>query len=243
MKIRFPERLKKPGYRWLGLVVLICVVLTSPRWGRAILHELEYFRVHTLEIKGTIYLEPSDVVSRLRVDTLRSLFDDLSPLYERLSNHPQIASAKITRKPPGRLVVTVSENLPVALVPSEDGLQPFDSAGRALPIDPSRTDLDLPVIRGGGKAVASAELLNMLGLLRVQYPDIYTRISQVQRNRAGDVIFVLTPALRVRMHLGVAPERFRDIFPVEADLARRNERALELDLRFRDQVVARLARH
>jgi cell division protein FtsQ len=44
----------------------------------------------------------------------------------------------------------------------------------------------------------------------------------------------------VRASAGVAPQRFRDIFPVESDLARRNERAAELDIRYRDQVVARL---
>jgi len=34
--------------------------------------------------------------------------------------------------------------------------------------------------------------------------------------------------------------RLADIFPVESDLARRQLRAEELDLRYRDQVIARL---
>jgi cell division protein FtsQ len=37
----------------------------------------------------------------------------------------------------------------------------------------------------------------------------------------------------------VTVARFRDILPVEADLARNHLRAVELDLRFRDQVIAR----
>jgi len=40
--------------------------------------------------------------------------------------------------------------------------------------------------------------------------------------------------------LDVTPERLAEIFPVEADLARRQARVAELDLRFRDQVIARL---
>ena len=40
----------------------------------------------------------------------------------------------------------------------------------------------------------------------------------------------------------VTADRLTDIVPVEQDLARRNLRAVELDLRFRDQVVARLQR-
>jgi cell division protein FtsQ len=233
--VPFPQRLKKPGYRYLALILLIIAGVTSPRWGRALLHEFSFFHVQTIEIRGTRYLQPTDVVARLRVDTLQSVFDDVAPLETRLTSHPQVSSAKITRKPPGTLVVTITENLPVALVPSADGLQPYDSAGTPLPIDPSLTELDLPILSGFDKST-----LHLLGTLRAQNPTIYARISQVQRERSGDVIFVLTPALRVRTDKGVAPDRFHDIFPVESDLARRNERPVELDLRYRDQVIARL---
>lgn len=236
MKLGLSERLKKPGYRYLAGLLVIVAIITSPRWGRALLHEFAYFRVQTLEIRGTRFLEPADVVARLRVDTLRSIFDDVVPLEERLRSHPQIAKAEISRRPPGTLIVSIVENLPVALIPSSDGLQPYDSAGKALPIDPAQTAMNVPILRSR----ANEKLLGLLGILRAGHPHIYNRISQIQQDRDGDVIFVLTPALRVRASVGVAPERFNDIFPVEADLARRNERPVELDLRYRDQVVARL---
>jgi hypothetical protein len=40
--------------------------------------------------------------------------------------------------------------------------------------------------------------------------------------------------------LDVAPARLGEIIPVEQDLARRQARVAELDLRYRDQVIARL---
>jgi hypothetical protein len=46
--------------------------------------------------------------------------------------------------------------------------------------------------------------------------------------------------LPVRAMLDVTPDRLAEIFPVEADLAKRQARVAELDLRFRDQVIARL---
>ncbi|MDQ6926477.1 MAG: hypothetical protein M3154_09610, partial [Candidatus Eremiobacteraeota bacterium] len=49
-----------------------------------------------------------------------------------------------------------------------------------------------------------------------------------------------TPPLLVRTAVDVNPARFAELGPVEADLARRGVRPAELDLRFRDQVVARL---
>jgi cell division protein FtsQ len=235
VKLKFPERLKKPGYRYLAAIVLLVIIVTAPRWGKAALRRMTYFHVQKIEIRGATYLQPTDVVNRLRIDTLRSLFDDVHPLEARLRSHPQIAAVTITRRPPGTLVVTITENLPVALVPKGDGLQPYDSAGKPLPIDPSQTPLDLPIL-----VTPDPQVLHLLGALRSQHPRIFARVSQVERETDGDVIFVLTPALRVRTTAGVAPDRFEDIFPVESDLSRRSEQPVELDLRYRDQVIARL---
>jgi hypothetical protein len=44
----------------------------------------------------------------------------------------------------------------------------------------------------------------------------------------------------VRLPIGLSVERLADIFPVERDLARRQAHVGELDLRYRDQVIARL---
>ena len=232
--MKFPERLKKPGYRYLAGIIIAAALVTAPRWGRATMHGMTYFHIRKLEIRGVRYLQPSDVVARLRVDTLRSIVDDIAPLEARLRSHPQVADVAITRRFPGTLVVTIKENMPVALVPRGDGLQPYDSAGRALPIDPSRANLDLPVLTSPDRGA-----LRLIGELRATDPKMFDLISEVVLD-GRDLVFTLNSSLRVRASAGVAPQRFRDIFPVESDLARRNERAAELDIRYRDQVVARL---
>jgi cell division protein FtsQ len=232
--LKFPERLKKPGYRYLAGIIIAAALITAPRWGRATMHGMTYFHIRKLEIRGVRYLQPSDVVARLRVDTLRSIVDDIAPLEARLRAHPQVADVAITRRFPGTLVVTIKENMPVALVPRGDGLQPYDSAGRALPIDPSRANLDLPVLTSPDRGA-----LRLIGELRATDPKMFDLISEVVPD-GRDLVFTLNSSLRVRASAGVAPQRFRDIFPVESDLARRNERAAELDIRYRDQVVARL---
>ncbi len=232
--MKFPERLKKPGYRYLAGIILAAALVTAPKWGRAAMHRMTYFHVRKLEIRGVRYLQPDDVVARLRVDTLRSIVDDIAPLEARLRSHPQVADVQITRRFPGTLIITIRENMPVALVPRGDGLQPYDSAGRALPIDPSTANLDLPVVTAPDR-----DALRLVGDLRAIDPKMFGLISEVAPD-GHDLVFTLNSSLRVRASAGVAPQRFRDIFPVESDLARRNERAAELDIRYRDQVVARL---
>jgi cell division protein FtsQ len=248
----FPERLRKPGWKLLGGFVLLALIVTGV-WGvRAAAREMAFFRVRTIEIRGARYLQPTDIVSRLQIDTLASLWDDLEPYRERVRHHAQVSDVHITRRMPGTLVVTVRENLPVALVQTGAGLLPYDSLGRQLPIDPARTNLDLPIV-----ATTDPVLLKLVGAIRATEPQVFARIEEVRRIGRDEISLTLsrelyasgvdsvtpTPeggSLRVRVPVGLSVERLADIFPVETDLARRRLLAGELDLRYRDQVIARL---
>jgi cell division protein FtsQ len=232
--VRIRERLRRPGWKVLGGLVGLAVLATAPRWGTATLANLDFFRARHVEVRGTRYLDPQEVAARLQVDTLLSVWDELGPLRSRVVGHPQIADARISRRLPGTIVVTIEENLPVALVATRQGMQPFDSAGRALPIDPARIALDLPVLYA-----ADPELLGSLARIAVEQPALYERINAVTRD-GPDAMTLELDSIRVRARPGVSGPRLADIFPVESDLARRGANAAELDLRYRDQVIVRL---
>jgi cell division protein FtsQ len=217
-----------------GALTLLSLTAASPLWAPSALAGLSYFNVRRVEVVGAQYLSARDVYTRLAVDTASSVWQGTSRLERRLASHPQVRSVRIVRRLPGTLVVRVVENPPVALAPSLDGLRPVDAAGRALPIDPTRGDLDLPVV---GRA--DAALLRVLAEVRQQEPALYARISEARRG-GRDELLLAVPPLVVRAGPDLTARRLVDILPVEADLARRQLRAVELDLRFRDQVVARL---
>jgi cell division protein FtsQ len=182
------------------------------------------------------------------VDTLASLWDDLTPYRERIRGHPQVSDVTVGRKLPGTLVVSIKENLPVALIQTPAGLLPYDSLGKQLPIDPARTNLDLPIV-----ATDDPVLLKLVGAIRATEPRVFARLEEVRRTGRDEILLTLsrvaiaaggvTPergTLLVRVPVGLSVERLADIFPVETDLARRQVRVGELDLRYRDQVIARL---
>lgn len=196
---------------------------------------MEFFQLRSIAVEGTRYLAPESVIVRLGVDTTRSVWDDTDPLAERIRAMPQVGEVEITRRLPGTLVVSVRENLPVALAPSPRGLEPVDSAGVVLPIDPAREDIDLPIANHRDKAI-----LALLTSVRAENPMLYRRISEVSRDGKDAVVLRLNPSLRVRAPMGVSVARLADIFPVESDLIRRRANVAELDLRYRDQVIARL---
>ncbi|MDQ6768789.1 MAG: FtsQ-type POTRA domain-containing protein [Gemmatimonadota bacterium] len=249
----FPERLHKPGWKVIGAIFLVALIMTGAWGARAAARQMAFFRVRSVEVRGVRYLQPSEVLSRLKVDTLMSLWDDLEPLRERVRHHPQVTGVTITRKVPGTLVVTVQENQPVALIQGAGGLVPYDSVGHELPIDPARTILDLPIV-----ATIDPVLLKLVGAIRYTEPRLFSRIEEVRRKGRDEILLTLsrsykeklrtpndsavahTGTLRVRIPLGLSVERLADIFPVENDLARRQLHVGELDLRYRDQVIARL---
>jgi cell division septal protein FtsQ len=246
-----PERLHRPGWKVLGGLLLVALVMAAA-WGvRASARQMAFFRVRSVEIRGVRYLQPAEVLARLKADTLMSLWDDLEPLRQRVLHHPQVSDVTITRRMPGTLVVTVKENQPVALIQSATGLLPYDSLGRQLPIDPSSTNLDLPIV-----ATRDPVLLKLVGAIRIAEPQVFARIEDVRRTGRDEILLTLSSGgahamspndsaisgetLRVRVPIGLSVDRLADIFPVERDLVRRQVHVGELDLRYRDQVIARL---
>jgi cell division protein FtsQ len=232
-----PEQQQRAGRRWPRIALLaggILIVATVPWWGPRILAEMSFFRLRRVQVVGARYVDADSIVTLLRVDTTRSIWDDIDELEARARQHPQVNDVEIERRVPGTLVVTITERAPVAFVPTTRGLEPVDAAGRALPIDPSRVNVDLPVV-----ARRDTGVLRLLGELRDRSPQMYERVSAARRSGQGEITLELG-SLNVRAPADVTAERLADILPVEADLVRRQARVAELDLRYRDQVIARL---
>ena len=225
---------RRAGWKGFAAAALLVVLCVSPLWAPPVLAHLSFFRVRKVEVRGTRYLAPSLVLARLKIDTTASVWDDARPLERRIAALPQVRAVTIDRNLPGTLVIHITEDLPVAFVPSRGGLEAVDSAGHVLPIDASRVDVDLPVV-----ATRDTSLLRLLAQIRGSLPRVFDRLSDARRSGPDELVLTLPEAL-VRAQPGLTVSRLADIIPVERDLVRRGAHVAELDLRFRDQVIARL---
>lgn len=221
--------------RWgrrIGAVAAL-MAITSPFWARPLLSRMEFFRVRRIEVRDARFTPPAEIRRRLAIDTTFSIWNDLEPLTKRIAEHPQVSEVRIARRFPSTLVVTVQEHQPVALIPGRGGLQAYDAAGRALPLDPSRTPVDVPVV-----VRVDTTLLRFLGQLQAAHRDLFARVNEARRSGRDEMILDLVNfSVRLRPDVGV--ERLAQISSVEAELAARQSRPRELDFRFRDQVIAR----
>ena len=226
------RRFSRTRLALVGIVGLL--VVTSALWLPLLVKRMAFFHVHRVEIVGAHYIAPSDILSRLRVDTMSSIWDPTAPLVARVQRHPAVQNAVISRKLPGTLVVEITERTPVALVPAAGGFSVYDARGVALPIDLASVNVDAPVLMQRDTA-----LLRLLGAMRADMPTLYARVSMVRRASRDELILQLRTA-PVRTMMDVTLERLAELEPVEADLARKQLRVSEIDLRYRDQVIARL---
>ena len=224
--------------RWLGAlaVVVVLALLASPAWAPHVLRRLSFFRVRRVEILGARYTSPTELLDRLKVDTMRSVWDPLDPLAARVRTHAQVESVTVRRRLPGTLVVQVRERHPVALVNGPGGLRAVDERGRRLPLDPSRTPVDAPVVTA---APRDTIVYHLLGGMQREAPALYARLSSIRAAGTDEIVLQIAD-LSVRAMTNVTLARLGDIEPVQRDLMRRQLRAAEIDLRYRDQVIARL---
>jgi cell division protein FtsQ len=233
--VKTPDELPR-WRRWLKpalLAVGVFFALLTPVWSPPILARMDFFHLKHVEVQGARYLDPADVLARMRVDTTKSVWDGTDEMRGRIANHPLVRAVRIERKLPGTLIVVIDEHAPVALVPSANGLKVFDERGVALPIDPTASEVDVPI-----SSNADSTTLRLLGEVKSNAPDLYRRLSEVRRDDPGELVFVLD-SLPVRTMIDVTLQRLVDLELVERDLARRRVRVRELDLRYRDQVIAR----
>ncbi len=207
-----------------------------------LLGTLDYFHVQTVQLEGARFLTPSAVIAALGADTAASVFDDADRFAAKVEAIPLVAKARVRRRLPGTLVVTIIERTPVALVATPDGFRGVDSAGTRLPIDPALSAFDAPVVLppiGPRDTAADRRLFNLLGTLRARDPALFDAIEEARRVSPAEWQLRTTRQL-VRVTPQVTLARLADIFPIEQDLATRRLRAAELDLRYRNHVIARL---
>lgn len=233
-----PDRSQSHARRWWLTPAVIAAaaffLLLSPLWAPLLFRNMAFFRVRHVEIVGARYIQPRDILDRLRVDTLASVWDPLGRLETRVAGHPLVREVNIDRKLPGTLVVRLVEHAPVALVATATGFRAYDERGVSLPIDPTTADVDVPILPRPDSA-----LLRLLGAARTRAPALYRRVSEARRN-GRDEFYLVLDSVPVRALVDVTLDRLADLELVENDLARRRLRASELDLRYRDQVIARI---
>lgn len=231
---------------WLGIAAAAAL---ATAWAPDAMAELEYFRATDFRLEGGHRLTLADVLDAAELPPFASVWDDPTPWVRRIEQHPLVREATIRSEYPNGLVFRVSEREPVALYPTPL-LEPIDRDGRVLPIDPTESVMDLPILsphRGADREarltpVELRVLTREAARLRDVDPRFLRRISELGMDPKGDLVAVVgSEELVFRFPASISAERLQMGWDALADamVRRPDERAGVVDLRFAGQVVLR----
>ena len=209
-----------------GIALLLALV-----GGFRLVRGLSFFDVRRVELAGGIFLTPESVARVIAVPAGTSIFDSPARYLRKVRALPGVLEASVSRRLPGTLRFTIRESRVVALAPSGGKLVPLDESGRALPFDPTRPAMDLPI------AEVDSAVAGVLALVRDARPDLYRRIERGTRVRQDVVLEIAGGRLLFRGDATV--EEVHDLALIEELLTRRGEKWKELDARFASRVVVR----
>jgi len=177
----------------------------------------------------------------------------ISLLEEAVAASPRVDRAQVRRVLPDRVVVTLEEKRPAALVAvgANDVLEVTDD-GAVLSAAARTASVDLPVITGAvgnvepGISELSPELTDALALLRRAREvseGLWMDISEIRiAPGLGLVIYTVADGAEIRVGSGALGSRdLERLWRVLIDIRDRGREAETVDLRFKNQVVVRLS--
>ncbi len=218
-------------------------------WGRG----EERFLLSRFEVRGNSVLTEQEVLELSGVVMGGNLLDvRISALEEAVAASPRVLRAQARRVLPDRVVVTLDEKRPVALVAAGGGVLEVTDDGVVLPAAAQTASVDLPVITGAvgdvepGIDTLSPELTDALALLRRALEvseGLWMDISEVRiAPGSGLVIYTVADGAEIRIGSGaLGSNDLERLWRVLCDIRARGEEAETIDLRFKDQVIVRLS--
>lgn len=240
----------RSGVRFVAVLFVAGALAAAGSRVPDLLGRLEVFRVQEFRMEGNRFLDRDEAIRWAAVPPGASVWDDPGRWEEELRGHPLVLEVRVKRDLPHTLVFEVREREPVALVP-DPVLEPVDGAGRALPVDPGRHRLDLPLVRpvrsGTDARLTPDELRSVVaevGRLDEVNPRFLASVSDVSMGARNHLVArLMEPRVELHFRPPLTARRLREGLQALADARDRidGEAPRSVDLRYEDQVVIGLA--
>ncbi len=242
----------KIGAALLAFLVLLSLLASF----RSYLLRSPKFAIGIKEIQGLRHLSESQVLLKLKEieEQDRSLFAlDLDGLRKSVELLPWVRTATVRRIWPDRLMIQVTERVPIAFARIDDSTQLVDEDGVLLESkSEGLPNFDFPVLTGlesGFETELLARNRKRIELYRRLIRELDENgaglsrdLSEVHLQDAGSVSIVLNDDT-VLVHIGADhfQERFRRYLAMTREIKQKYRLLESVDLRFENQVVVNAA--
>ncbi|UCG51882.1 MAG: FtsQ-type POTRA domain-containing protein [Candidatus Latescibacterota bacterium] len=238
--------------------VLIARLVTTAAIGILIVGAFQFYTFLTTSERLAVTRVTFDGLTRVDSTEIERLVSDmrgqnilLVPLEKcaaRFEGHPRIRNVVFKKILPNRVVCTVEERGPVALVYAKRFLE-VDEEGMIMTADGLTDLLDLPIITGldlksieEGAYCREIRLIEALEILKLckRYGGSFAGdISELRVGKSGISVVSLKEGMVLLLGESEYESRLKKFFLIRNTIAKRDESAKLIDLRFEDQVVLR----
>ncbi len=197
------------------------------------LAQSSFFQIVDIEIKGYQRLGKEELLELSGVDVHSNLVEISSGQVQGLlEEHSWIERAVVSRKWPDRLLISVKERKPVAIINLADGLHYVDQAAKVFAPVEQMADVDYPVITGldgEGRPLQTEEsgLGDALLLIKYAYrpnPNLPAQnISEINISNNDLVLFLVDRPFPIRLGRGDMWGQYKRLVKVLSLLYSRKE--------------------
>lgn len=195
------------------------------------------FAIREIRFTGLAHAAEPELIARSGMKPGDNLFrTDLLQAARGIEGHPWVAAARLTRKLPGTIEVSVLEHHPAALV-QMGGLYVLDEQGKLFKRASPDDALDLPIVSGLSRAEPRRELrllhaLHFLDTWRTAGFAVSDLSELRLEDDAGVTLFARDGDGVQEVRLGGSdwPLALRRLSSMRAALARRGEHAAKINL-------------
>ncbi len=231
--------LRRIGFICFYSTTAILIVLRIATW----LNAEELFTLNSIVVQGNRLVSEQEILNIMKSDTATNLFkNNLRLLAAKISRHPYIKSASVSRRLPDNLVIRVEENEPLALLNSEH-ITLLDEAGAPLPYTQTVQVIDYPVVFNAEiGSEATTKIIEYLLACRQEHFSLYSEINEISYSEdAGLYFYLIDHAIPIVMGKDNFDNKSTNLVQVLKILESNNElnQVKALDLRFKNQVIVK----
>jgi cell division septal protein FtsQ len=212
-----------------AVAAIVLIVALSP----LLLQHVGFFRVRQVELVGVSHHSPRELLRAIDIESDRNLFEPLKDIEENAATLPGVIAAKAERRMPGTLTIVVEERVPVAFVPTSNGLLAIDADARPLTYDPIESGLDLPIVQS-----ADSTLARVLATVWAADSGLYQHV-EAARVDGDNVVILELGATEIILRREPSFDEVKAVGLVRRHLTATGRPYDELDVRFEGRVIVR----
>ena len=231
--------------KWLILALIVAGVGFGLWKGSVFLLGKTFMAVQSVEVNGLNYLSRAEVDEVLAGFKLENTLEvDTTALECQLALLDYVAVVGVEKAYPNKIVINIKERLPVAFSMQAGNLVALSSDGYLLPVDSRLGAPTMPLFYGeiasedgsSDQVELSRNMLAMLGIIKVELPQLYTQIESV---KSSAQVLRLTDGSVVICGWQNTREDLARLSAVRSLLLSQNEKASIFDLRYKNQVIVK----